>query len=70
LIYLVAQKGENPTNEAGFSLIEAVLNHGYFIHKYSCMDVVYHDEERFSPHKATKTAYEAKNIDDHLFWKS
>jgi hypothetical protein len=26
----------------------------------------YHDEARFSPHEATKTANEAKNVDDHF----
>jgi hypothetical protein len=76
-----SHEGENPTNdEPGFSLI---TRHDYFIHKYTFMDAIYHDEARFSPHERTKTAKKKEipvqhtgtyctvnNVDDHLFWKS
>jgi hypothetical protein len=69
LIYLVAHEGESPSNEEGFCSWKQLLNHDFFIHKYTCM-YVNHNKARFSPHKAIRTANQAKNVHDQLFWKS
>jgi hypothetical protein len=72
-IYLVAHKGENPTNKQQSRIFadgsSFQITTTLFINIRSCM--LYHDKARFPPHEATKTANgEAKHVDNHLFWKS